>query len=64
MSNLAIDTTLLKGAYEIGGLETEEATVNLALEEFIKKRKIEEVLELFGKIEYDDDYDHKKARSS
>jgi len=62
MTNLAINIDLLKGAHEIGGLVTEEETVNLALEEFIWKRKAQGIIDLFGTIDYDEGYDHKKAR--
>ncbi len=61
-SNLAIDQELLNAALETGGLKTKKETVNLALAEFIQRRKAAEVLSLFGKIEYDIDYDYKKAR--
>jgi hypothetical protein len=61
-TNLSIDTELLDAALKIGGLKTKKDTVNLALREFIKRRKTADVLSLFGKIEYDPDYDYKKAR--
>jgi Arc/MetJ family transcription regulator len=61
-TNLSIDLGLLEAALKIGGLKTKKDTVNLALEEFIKKRTTAEILSLFGKIEYDSDYDYKKAR--
>jgi len=61
-TNLSIDTQLLNDALEIGGLKTKKDTVNLALEEFIKKRKVEDILSLFGTIVYDEDYDYKEAR--
>jgi hypothetical protein len=38
------------------------ATVTEALEEYIRHRKQLEILDLFGKIDYDDDYDYKKGR--
>ncbi|MDR1957391.1 MAG: type II toxin-antitoxin system VapB family antitoxin, partial [Treponema sp.] len=50
-TNLALDDTLLKTALEIGGLKTKRETVNLALDEFIKRRKRQEVIELFGTID-------------
>jgi Arc/MetJ family transcription regulator len=61
-TNLSIDVKLLDDALKIGGLKTKKETVNLALEEFIKRRKTADILSLFGTIEYDNDYDYKKAR--
>jgi len=52
----------LEAALITGGLKTKKDTVNLALKEFIQRRKIADILELFGTIEYDADYDYKKAR--
>ncbi|MHC6203774.1 type II toxin-antitoxin system VapB family antitoxin [Breznakiellaceae bacterium SP9] len=61
-TNLAINETLLERAFHAGGLETEDATVNLALTEFIKRRGKEELISLFNTVEYDEDYDYKKLR--
>jgi len=62
MANLSVDTQLLNDALKIGGLKTKKDTINLALREFIKKRQVSEIPELFGTIEYDEDYDYKKSR--
>ncbi len=62
-TNLSIDNDLLKTALEVGGLKTKKDTVNLALEEFIQKRKAGEIISLFGTIEYDREYDYKKMRA-
>ena len=61
-TNLSIDVQLLDDALKIGGLKTKKDTVNLALQEFIQKRKTADILTLFGKIKYDADYDYKKMR--
>ena len=61
-TNLAIDDNLLNEAKEIGGLKTKKATVNEALREFILRRKQMKILDLFGKVDFDPDYDYKKAR--
>ena len=61
-TNLAIDMSLLEDAVRIGGLKTKKDTVDLALEEFIKRRKPAETISLFGTIEYDEDYDYKQVR--
>jgi len=62
-TNLSIDDNLLLQAQGIAGLKTKKDTVNLALKEFIQRRKQEEIIALFGKVEYDADYDYKEMRS-
>ncbi len=62
-TNLAINDNLLNKALELGGFRSKKDTVNAALEEFIKRRKAEDVINLFGKIEFDPDYDYKKMRN-
>lgn len=62
-TNLAIDPELLQKALEISGLKTKKETVNLALQEFINRHKQLEILDLFGKMDPDSNYDYKKGRS-
>ena len=63
-TNLAISETLLEtAAYKIGGYRSKKETVNTALKEFIQRRQSEELIQIFGQIEYDSDYDYKKMRS-
>jgi Arc/MetJ family transcription regulator len=62
-TNLAIDDLLLKEAQRIGRHKTKKATVTEALREYIRRRKQLEIMDLFGRIDYDDDYDYKKARN-
>ena len=52
-----IDIELLKSAQEVGGFKTQRETVNEALKEFILKREQKGIVELFGTIDYQDDYD-------
>ena len=40
-----------------------KATVNRALREFIARREQEPLLELFGKLDWDDEYDDKRERT-
>ena len=61
-TNLAINEQLLEKALEIGGFKSKKDTVNAALEEFIRRRSVEEIIELFGKVEYEPDYDYKAMR--
>ena len=61
-TNLAIDDGLLKAAQKIGHHKTKRATVNAALDEYIRRRKQLEVLDLFGSVKYASDYDYKRSR--
>lgn len=62
-TNLAIDDAMLVMAQSIAGIKTKKDTVNLALREFVQRRKQEEILGLFGTIEYEEDYDYKEMRN-
>ena len=61
-TNLSIDTALLETALKTGGMKTKKDTVNLALREFVQRRKNAEILSLFGTVVYEADYDYKKMR--
>lgn len=62
-TNLAIDPELLNKALEVGGEKTKKATVNRALREFIARREQRRLLELFGKLEWNDEYNYKRERT-
>jgi len=61
-TNLAIDDKLIESARVIGKHRTKKAAVTEALIEYIERRKQIDVIELFGKIEYDPDYNYKEQR--
>lgn len=61
-TNLAIDDNLLTKALKIGGKKTKKDTVNEALREFIVRREQKKVLDLFGTVDYFDQYQPKSAR--
>ena len=61
-TNLAIDDSLLEEARKVGGHRTKKATVTEALEEYIRRRRQGQVVKLFGKVEYEKDYDYKRQR--
>ena len=61
-TNLAIYDSLLEQAREVSGLRTKKAVVTQALIEYIQKRQQSKVLELFGTIDYDEDFDYKAQR--
>ena len=61
-TNLSIDPELLDKALKLGGEKTKKATVNRALKEFIARREQERLLDLFGKLDWDEAYDYKRER--
>lgn len=63
-TNLAIDDRLLEEAQKVGKHRTKKETVNAALSEYVQRRRQRGILSLFGKIEYDEKYDYKRARRS
>ncbi|MFZ0333780.1 MAG: type II toxin-antitoxin system VapB family antitoxin [Candidatus Acidiferrales bacterium] len=63
-TNLAIDDRLLQEAQKVGRHRTKRETVTAALEEYIGHRKQQEILSLFGKIDYERDYDYKRERKA
>ena len=62
-TSLAIDMELLEEARELSQLKTKKDTVNLALKEFVNRRRQLELTKLFGTMDSDPDYDYKKVRS-
>ena len=62
-TKLTIDDRLLNEAQQIGGHRTKTAAVTAALEEYVQRRKQSKVLELFGRVPFDANYDYKKQRS-
>ena len=61
-TNLAIDDRLIAEAQKLGHHRTKKETVNAALDEYVQRRKQQQILSLFGTIEYDGAYDYKRER--
>ncbi len=62
-TNLSIDSELIKRALELSGERTKKAAVTKALQEFIARRRQKRLLDLMGKLEWDNSYDDKQERS-
>jgi hypothetical protein len=61
-TNLAIDDRLIEEARQIGHHTTKKEAVTAALDEYIRRRKQMNILDLFGTIDYHPDYDYKANR--
>jgi hypothetical protein len=61
-TNLSIDPKLIDKALEVSGERTKKAAVTKALQEFIARRQQKNLVELFGKLEWDESFDYKRER--
>ncbi len=62
-TNLAIEDNLIIEAQKLGKHRTKKDTVNEALKEYIQRRKQLEIIRMFGKIDYDKNYNYKSGRT-
>jgi len=62
-TNLSIDPKLIERARIVSGERTKKAAVTKALQEYIARREQKQLIDLFGKLEWDTSYDYKSERS-
>jgi len=58
-----LDPDLVERVLQLSGERTKKAAVTRALQEFIARRSQKGLLELMGKLEWDDAWDYKAERS-
>lgn len=61
-TNIVLDDELVKEAMALSGAKTKKELVTNALKEFVRTRKRRNLLELDGKIDFTENYDHKRLR--
>lgn len=62
LNELTLDDQLIQGAKEIGRHTTDAEAVTAALQEYITRRRQQQIIALFGTIDYEPDYDYKDQR--
>ena len=62
-TNLELDDRLIRQAVRLGGYRTKKAAVTQALSEYVSHLKQEGILDLFGKVDFEADYDPKRQRA-
>ena len=62
--SVAIDEVLIREAQELGHHKNGKEAVIAALKEYIQRNKQMAVIELFGQIEYQADYDYQVCRKT
>ena len=62
-TNLDIDPELLERAVEVSGERTKTAAVTRALIEYVARHEQRGIVELFGALEWDEEFDYKHERN-
>ncbi len=61
-TNIAFDEKLMASAKKISGFTTYREVIELALRFFVQENGRKSLKDLFGKIEFTEDYDYKALR--
>jgi Arc/MetJ family transcription regulator len=62
-TNLQLDDRLIREAVSLGKHRTKKAAVTQALTEYIRHLRQQRILNVFGTVEFDPEYDYKKQRA-
>ena len=63
-TNIVIDNQLMEEAFRYTNLKTKKELIHLALTEFVERAKRLSLLDLKGKILFQDDYNYKTLRDT
>jgi Arc/MetJ family transcription regulator len=61
-TNIDIDDALVSEAFKYSGAKTKKELIHQALKEFVENRRRLNLLELEGRIEFVEGYNHKSLR--
>ena len=62
-ANVVLSDKLILEAQKIGNHKTKEEAATAALKEYIMFKRQLKIEKLFGKIKFDEDYNHKRIRN-
>ena len=63
-TNIVIDDELLEQAFSLSRARTKKDLIHEALREYVRMKKVKDLTELAGSIEFYDEFNHKKLRKS
>ena len=61
-ASFPIEETLVDTACQIGNHPSREAAIEAALREYVERHRQQQIIEMFGTVEFDSTYDYKAAR--
>jgi Arc/MetJ family transcription regulator len=62
-TNVVIDEALVQEALALSKIRTKRELIDRALREFVARRKLKDLMDLYGSDGMDPNYDYKAARS-
>ena len=63
-TNIVLDDQLIQEAFSYSShIKTKRELIEVALKEYVSSRKVKDLRDLRGKIQFDENYDHKKMRT-
>ncbi len=62
LTKITLDVQLVEEAKKLGGHRTKKDAATAALDEYVRRRQQQEILALFGKIDYHRGYHYKRLR--
>ncbi len=63
-TNVVLDDELISEAIRLSNAKTKKDVISCALQEFVATRKRRNLLDLEGKIKFQDNYDYKAMRKN
>ena len=63
-TNVVLDDDLVNEAIKLSGIKTKKDVISFALREFVAARKRKNLLDLEGKVKFQDNYDYKSMREN
>lgn len=62
-TNIVLNEKLIEEAFRLSNAKTKKELIHLALKEFVENKKRKNLLDLYGKIDFRNDYDYKSMRN-
>jgi Arc/MetJ family transcription regulator len=63
-TNIVLDDKLVQEAFSYSSnIKTKRELIEVALKEYVSSRKVKDLRDLRGKIQFHENYDHKKMRT-
>ncbi len=63
-TNVVLDDKLIEEAKKITGIQTKKDVITYALKELVISKKRRNLIDIAGKIKFDDEYDYKRLREN